>query len=190
MAISFFWCNRMKRTGTKRIKSERLVLRKMHLFDYFYFVSWFRDESLTRFSQGKARNTRYDTFRFLLQRVYNYYFKRKNEYYFWCISKKGKMIGFIEVRALENEGDYWLYYMVSPSEQSKGYATEAVINASRYMKTQNINRLFGACDTENTASYKVLQKSGMTYVNHTEDVFHYRDGRTGARELFCMKMCD
>ncbi len=177
-----------KNTGTKRIKTENLLLRRMHFFDYFEFVKWFRDESVTRFSRGKAKNTRYDTFRFLLQRIYNYYIKRRNNYYFWCISKNGKMIGYINAYKLEGDGRFWLMYMVSPAEQSKGYATEAVKAVLEYMKTQNSKVVFGACDTDNIASYRVLEKAGMTYINHTENVFHYRDGRVGSQELFGMKM--
>jgi len=177
----------MKKTGTKKIITERLVLKKMKLTDYFCFKKWFCDPRVSVFSTGKPQNTPYDSFRFLLQRVYNYYIKRRNKYYFWGLYKNSRMIGFIEIRALDFQDDYWIYYMISPEEQSKGYATEMLKAVLKYMKTQNAYRLFGACDTENKASYRVLEKSGMTYINHKEDMYHYQDGRVGAQELFVAK---
>ncbi len=179
----------MKNSGTKRIKTERLVLKKMKMSDWFYAKKWFCDPRVSVYSQGTVQNTPHDMYRFLLQRVYNYYFKRKNNYYFWGIYLRHRMIGFIEVRDLTKERKYyWLYYMLSPEFQSNGYTTEALVNVIEYMKSQSAEIIYGACDTENKASYRVLEKADMTYIRHEEDIFHYPDGRVGARELFGIKL--
>ena len=50
------------KTGTKKIKTERLVLRKFRLTDYFSAQKWYCDERTARYSQGSLKKSKYECF--------------------------------------------------------------------------------------------------------------------------------
>ena len=173
----------MKNTGTKPIRTERLLLRKMHLYDYFAFSSWYRLPELALFSQRQKDAGRAECFGFLLRKVYNYYLKRRRDYYAWALIIDGKMAGFVEMKPGEDD-IYAIYYMLSPAYQGQGYMKEAVNAVIDYLKTQRCRAVLGNCDSNNIASFHILQACGFRYLGRVEDYYHYRDGRSGDRERF------
>ena len=168
---------------TVKIKTERLLLRKMHFCDLFYAKKWYCSDKVTRFSQGKPVPSFYNLFLFYLRTVYHYYL-RKNPYSLWAITLDGKMIGFVRMMPFKNGENALLYYMLDPKEQKKGYATESVKALIDYAFSCGIKNVCANCDTNNTASYNLLKNCGLTHFKTVENVYHYPDGRTGDRAYF------
>lgn len=178
----------MKQTGTKKIKTERLLLRKFRPSDFFDAKEWYCDARTARFSQGNLKKSKAECLRWVLGRLRRYIRKGK-QYYFWAIVYQGKAVGLIEMHPLEQGKDtYSVYYMIAPALWGNGLVPEAVLAVIEYMKTQGAKRIYGSCDSNNTASFRVLEKCGMEWKRRQENVFHYRDGRTGDREIFLLKL--
>ncbi len=170
-------------TGTVKLKTERLLLRKIRLTDYFYFRKWYRKPAVNTFSQGKAVNSEYDTLFFIARHFFNYYFKRRRSYYYWAAVLDGKMIGFVGF-INGKSGALSLYYMTSPEYWNEGYTGEAVKAVTEYIKTQSVGSVNAACDSANEASYKLLLNNGFNVVRTIENGCRYPDGRSGDRVIF------
>jgi [ribosomal protein S5]-alanine N-acetyltransferase len=85
-------------------------------------------------------------------------------YQFALVNKPDeKLIGHfgIYIKSIENkEGE--IGYSMNPSYQKRGYMTEAARKLVSFGFTQlGLHRIFAVCDTDNIASYRVMEKSGM-----------------------------
>ena len=77
-------------------------------------------------------------------------------------------------------GFYDIGFRFIPCYWGKGYAFESSIANLNYgFKTLNIETIFGAAETENIASNKVLQKIGLQFVNE----FPFEDVKANWYEL-------
>ena len=84
----------------------------------------------------------------------------------------GNMIGFLN-EVEKNDTEIELGYVIHPTYQRNGYATEALsasINALFQMGYQTVKT---AAFEENNASIRVMEKSGMTRLSYT-DALEYR----------------
>lgn len=69
---------------------------------------------------------------------------------------------------------FGLYYVVSPSHQRKGYATEAAKALIDYaFNTLHLRRVVANTNYDNVASQGVMKKIGMTLHRHTNDSPEY-----------------
>ncbi len=75
----------------------------------------------------------------------------------------GKNIGYVQLCKLEpDEGAWEIGYHIAKDFTGKGYATEAVKAFLPVMAQKlNIKEVYGICLAENTASVRVLEKSGF-----------------------------
>ena len=77
----------------------------------------------------------------------------------------GKVIGEVHLNRREEDmenGRAELVYSLSSYHWNKGFATEAakeVVDLS--FRSQDINRIFAWCDSENVGSWRVMEKLGM-----------------------------
>ena len=68
-------------------------------------------------------------------------------------------------RADESETAASLGYAVGPDFQGEGYATEVAVALIDFaFNTLDLSRVFAECDTRNNASFRVMEKDGMTRV--------------------------
>ena len=68
-----------------------------------------------------------------------------------------------------------IWYKIHPAQWRKGYATEAVKVVLHFCFTMlNLHRITAGCATENTASVKVLEKSGFIREGHHKKVLPIR----------------
>ena len=178
----------MADTGTVKIKTERLLLRKMNLFDLPFARRWYCDRRVSRFSQGKEIKPLSDLFNFFARRIYNYYFKRRKSYFWWAICKDNRMIGFVGLNGKVKSDTLSLYYMLSPDYWNKGYTKEAVSAVCEYIKTQNVKRLIISCDSNNIASSRIAKACGFKYIETRKNHYHYQDGRTGNCEIYIIDL--
>ena len=62
----------------------------------------------------------------------------------------------------ENHDRMEIFYLIDKSCRNKGYATQCAFKLLEYaFEVAKIERVYGGCDKDNLASYKVLSKSGM-----------------------------
>ena len=160
------------------------MLRKIRLTDYFNFHKWYCLAEVSRFSRETGANSKISAVIFVLRAVYNYYFKRRKNYYYWAVVKDKRMIGFVGLNETNVKDRFSIYYMLSPDYQRSGYTKEAVNAVLEYMKTQSCELLIGACDSENIASYRVLSDCGFQWRKRRENYYPYSDGRCGNSEVF------
>ena len=77
------------------------------------------------------------------------------------VLKSGENIGYVQLVPIK-EG-YEIGYHIAKKYTRKGYATEAVKAFLSYIMPQkNINKVYGICVAENTASVRVMEKCGFT----------------------------
>ena len=74
--------------------------------------------------------------------------------------KDGTNIGYVQLVPIE-EG-YEVGYHIGKEYTSKGYATEALVAFLQdIMPKKNLDTVYGICVSENSASVKVMEKSGF-----------------------------
>lgn len=153
----------MEPVGTKRLETERLLLRRISQADaeslyrdilsnkqHLYFLDWSYAEDLC-------------TVEAFIENIISSYF---NEYYFfWVMEEKttGAFAGCIFVchcdikkRLAEVE------YTASGKAQGHGYMTEALNKVIDFLIDEvGFYRVEGVCNVENTASARVMEKAGM-----------------------------
>lgn len=70
--------------------------------------------------------------------------------------EKNSIIGWCGI-----DGDK-IFFLIDSKYRNKGYATQCAAKLLEYaMETIKAERIFGGCDKENIASYRVMEKSGM-----------------------------
>ncbi len=85
-----------------------------------------------------------------------------------------EMIGGCGLKTIgEDQGEASLGWGINPDYQSRGYATECAIALIDFgFQELQLNRIIAECNTANTASRRVMEKSGMrlaeTIVDHRE----------------------
>ena len=88
------------------------------------------------------------------------------KYYFFVIEAKedNQFIGLIAFDiGKPNYRTAEVWYKLHSSQWGKGYATEALTRMLSFgFNDLDLHRIEAGCDVENIASYKVLEKAGMT----------------------------
>lgn len=79
----------------------------------------------------------------------------------WVIARPddNRPLGMIGTRVREHKAD--IGYVLGRRWQGRGYMTEAVTVVTEWLLSQPIVRVWAVCDTENTASARVLEKAGF-----------------------------
>ncbi len=102
-----------------------------------------------------------------------------------CLKESGLLIGGCGIRR-ETEHSHVanLGWAINTDFQNKGFATEAARALIEYgFKNLKLSVIYATCDTRNVASFKVMEKLGMTKVGfikgskevkgHVRDTFRY-----------------
>lgn len=86
-----------------------------------------------------------------------------NWYAIWMIElKKGTHIGELCFKGLDESGSVEIGYGISKEYEGNEYATEAVSAAARWtLKQPGVSYIIAEVDPDNTASRRVLEKSGF-----------------------------
>ncbi|HJJ59485.1 MAG TPA: GNAT family N-acetyltransferase [Methanocorpusculum sp.] len=96
---------------------------------------------------------------------------RRQWYAAWFIeSPEGEHIGELCFKGLNKEGGTEIGYGILPEHQGCGYASEAVAAVTDWALTQDgVNYILAETEAGNTASQRVLQKSGFVSTGDTGD---------------------
>lgn len=146
------------KTGTKKLISGNVTLRRFKMRDYFSMCKWFYSPVIIRYTTSQLPPTHWDIFKMVVGKVRRYY---KKDYYSWAIVYNGKMSGFIELLNVPNANKYSVSYKLDTKINGRGIGTTSLSLVLEYMATQGVDAILAGCDEENIASRRVMEKSGM-----------------------------
>ncbi|MDE6031267.1 MAG: GNAT family N-acetyltransferase [Oscillospiraceae bacterium] len=156
----------MEHKGTKRIETERLILRQFTIDDAeAMYKNWASDTEVTKFLMWPAHKDISVSEEVLRDWVSNY---AKKEFYQWAIVFKeysDKPIGSIAiVRADETVGSAHIGYCIGKPWWHKGIMTEALGAVIDFLFDEvGVNRVESRHDPRNPNSGAVMKKCGMKY---------------------------
>lgn len=147
------------------LKTPRLTLRQA---DISYLHS-------THAYAGDTENTKYmmflpyadeaETAEFLKD-AESQWAKEKPERYEFLIILGDTHIGGITLYMMEDRSEAELGWVLHRDYLRKGYATEAAQAVMDFARDElGVQKIFAGCDSENVASYKLMEKLGMTHVS-------------------------
>lgn len=141
--------------STPRLQLERLKLEDAEEIFYAYASK----AEATRFVSWPTHRSVEDTRAFLQYSVDSW--KRGLEYLYGIrLTGPGKLIGSFGI--INEKGKVQFGYIITPSCWGRGYATEVCQTMMSLLKNNKyVYRVGSFVDTENAASIRVLQKSGL-----------------------------
>ena len=153
----------MNKTGTQRIETHRLILRRYRIEDAEdMFSNWASDPEVTRFLTWPAHQS-IDVTRYVLNDWIPKY--EDGGFFNWAIEWKetGSVIGNIAVTVLHEETEAAeMGYCMSRAFWGRGIMPEALRAVMDYLfDTACLNRIEAAHDVNNPKSGRVMEKAGL-----------------------------
>ena len=153
----------MNRTGTQRIETQRLILRRFKTEDAEdMYNNWASDPEVTRYLTWPAHSGVEVSRRVLAEWVPLY---ENGSYYNWAMEYKetGKVIGNISVvRLNESTEAADMGYCMSRAYWGQGLMPEALKAVIDYLfDVVGLNRIAACHDVNNPKSGRVMDKAGM-----------------------------
>ena len=155
----------MKHIGTKRLETERLMLRRLTTDDASdMFHNWASDKEVTEYLTWPAHDS-VETTKSLLDIWTSHY--EEDDFYQWAIVPKdlNKPIGTISVVG-QNSSIRMVHvgYSMGKNWWGQGYMTEAFKEVIRFFfEDVQINRIESEYDPRNIGSGAVMEKCGLIY---------------------------
>lgn len=152
--------------GTKRLETERLILRRFEEKDIeeLFYNGYITDEVMTKNLSWSPCKT-IEEQRVVIKSWIEKY--RDNSFYKWLIELKDthELIGGIDVCSLYKRKNYCeVGYCIGTKWWNKGYATEALKEVCKFLLTEADFHLVEAHYAGyNPASGRVMEKAGMKY---------------------------
>lgn len=157
--------------GTKRLETERLVLRKFESADSeAFFLNWGSDPLVTQFLSWRTHETVQDSAA-VIQNWLNQY--ESSSYYNWAIVLKenNSPIGNIAIVKLdENSFSCEIGYCIGSAFWNQGLVTEAFTEIIAFLFEEvGLNRVSARHNVLNPASGKVMEKCHLVYEGTLRD---------------------
>ncbi len=155
----------MKKVGTRRLETSRLILRRFSVGDAGdMYRGWASDPEVTRYLTWPCHVSSDATAQLLAAWAEKY---AEGDYFNWAIECKetGAVIGSISVVRLdESVNAAEIGYCLSRAYWGRGIMPEALRAVMDYLFDEaGINRLAAFHDVRNPKSGRVMQKAGMQY---------------------------
>lgn len=155
----------MKHLGTKKLETERLVLRQFALEDADkMYQNWASDPEVTKYLTWPTHESVGVTKRVLSDWVSSY--DNENQYQ-WCIAKKenNEPIGSISVVNMKEKAEsFEIGYCISRAYWHQGITSEALRAVMDYLLNEvGARRIESRHDPRNPHSGAVMQKCGLRY---------------------------
>lgn len=153
----------MKHLGTKRIETERLVLRRFVMEDAQpMFQNWASDPDVTKFLTWSAHASVEVTRAVLADWTAGY---EKEDFYVWAIEYEGEPIGSISVVDRNDRAELvHIGYCIGKKWWHKGIMSEALAALIRFFFDEvGVNRIETRHDPNNPHSGDVMKKCGMRF---------------------------
>ncbi len=152
------------------LTTERLKLRAYKPQDWERVHSYCADPDFSKYQEW-GPNSPEDTHKFIADVTKPSNPRYKFEFAI-CLNKNDLLIGGCGIRretqtsSIANIG-----WAIHPDFQKQGYATEAAKALIDFgFEKLKLAVIYATCDTRNTASFKVMEKLGMTNVGRTKGV--------------------
>lgn len=157
------------------LETERLILRDFLLEDWDALNAILSDPQVTHFmhfaSWDEAK--RREWFKWLLQNASS----QERDAYIWAVTLRdsGVLIGWFGIETESSlkevaQGARECGYTLNRQFWGQGYMPEAMRAVLIYeFTTLRTSRIIAKCDTQNTASARVMQKCGMIYEGTSDD---------------------
>ena len=151
--------------GTKKLETERLILRKFEAEDAFdMYKNWASDSEVTKYLSWQAHNDIKMTKQLIGFWINNY--KNNNEYQ-WAIQYKetSEVVGNINLlEVYDKDENCEVGYCLGRKYWSKGIVSEALFKVLEYgFEEVGFQRIAAHVEAENLASWKVMEKCNMVY---------------------------
>ena len=151
--------------GTKKLETERLILRQFKIEDYVeMYNNWACEDAVTKFLTWQTHTNQYVTKSVLADWIPKY---ENKDFYNWAIELKeeNRLIGNISVVSLREETlSAILGYCMGSKWWGKEIMPEAGKAVLKYLFEEvGFNRIAANHDKNNPKSGRVMQKIGMTY---------------------------
>ena len=155
----------MKLIGTQPLETEHLLLRRLEINDYKEaYEAWYKDKEVSKYSLWDEHKSSEFT-----RKLFEIWYKEyKNlDVYRWLIVLKetNEIIGIIDSQTnkYEDYGAFELGYSISKKYWNNNYMTETIKRIIKFfMEDVEANVVYAECMSDNIASERVMQKSGMT----------------------------
>jgi len=154
----------MPALGLPEIETERLLLRQFASADLdVYAESVFADPDVTRFLPKRDIPPRERA-----ERVLKYFSEHWQKYSFgdWAVTGKadGQLIGHCGLNFVPEVGEVEVEYALAKAYWGRGIGTEAARACLHYgFETLRLERIIALADPQNIASWRVMEKAGLTY---------------------------
>lgn len=144
------------------LESERLKIRRFLPSDWEDLYAYLSKEEVVKFEPYGVSS---------IDECKEMAVKRTNSECFWavCLKENNKLIGnlYFEQQEPKQFSTWILGYVFNPSYYGNGYATEACQRILRHgFEEHNAHRIIARCNTENVASWKVLERLNMRREGH------------------------
>ena len=143
------------------LETENLTLRSLSDSDWPIFLEMNSNKNVCRFIRPPQKEAE----------IRQMFEQRKKPWDFelnlWLAlvleDKDGHFVGYSGFRCIDDEYiDAEVGYMMHPSAQGKGFATEALQRIAKWgIAKYGIRKFIAYCDVENIGSQRVLQKNGF-----------------------------
>ena len=142
-------------------ETNRLQLRPINVKDLdFMFENWTQELDIAKYMTWKPHQTKNETEQFIISCIEGW----KNNSYTWIIEAKNtkEIMGSFAARKDVYKLD--IGYLLLKKYWGNGYMTEVIKSfIQKSFEIEGIYRVWAVCDSENGASKRVMEKSGMNY---------------------------
>lgn len=167
----------MKKFGTQELETERLLLRKIRDNDYMEaFKNWTSSSEVVKYLMWEKHENEEVTKKLFDKWICDY----DEGTYRWIVElkKTHELIGIIDVgENFIRFGTCEIGYCYGEKYWGNGYATEALKVVIRYLFEEcEAETIFAECFSNNPASGKVMQNSGMIFEGWLKSRLVDKDG--------------
>lgn len=151
----------MREVGTKRLETERLVLRRFTKQDAKEIFEGFVNQKEFLYYTNKKPVTLEEE-KASLENIEEKY-QNKN-YYNWLITLKNtkQIVGAVNFNINFKNDSVMFNYAIDNRFTKKGYMTEALMCVKNFAFSEmKVNRFEGGCVVKNIASKRVMEKCGL-----------------------------
>ena len=164
----------MKNIGTRTIKTERLILRRLSETDAKDLYEGFVNQESFLYYANKEKRTLEEEIE-SLKGIDEKYADLK--YYNWLITIDNKAIGAIHLNVYDHDEAVEFSYAIDDRYKGNGYMTEALEAVRDYcLNEMEANRIFGGCEINNIASKRVMEKCRFVCEGIIRDHLKLKDG--------------
>lgn len=158
------------------LETENLILRQISLDDDREVFELRSNPETMKFIPRPLAETLEDAQKFIADCNSSI---EKNDFINWAISKKEDnkligMVGFFRMQPENFRGE--VGYILNPNFHGKGIMKEAIDKALKYgFEILNFHSIEAVIDPRNSASERILQKTGFSKEAHFKENFFYND---------------